>query len=467
MDNADEKKSSLLTSALTQARGFGRRSPVLVGLCAISCMIVALLALGNSRTPAPPAFAGTPGLARLCLSADFDLGGGKAELPSTTVLDGAGALQGRREDPASWTATPGIDRSAIVTLAPVTLARSAPCADIPVKMLVTAGADSTSQTAAETHLFTIANVLDYPVPVQKPAVEFGKLVDDVGVKAILLSDVGGAMKQEAAYETETARAAACLSTAQGLAAEVTGGVSRQSEQAVFLKIGGVGEASLTCPVGSKSSPDLFVSWNGQVRPPLATMAFIARGGAYLTGAAPAELQTETAACISQAQAREADGAADRQFRGVKLECTVDGRPDGGGTVTLYRRFGRAPARAETTSADRQAMEQASAEAKADDERKAAAELKFAQDWQDASIPQDVKTFAMITARKVALAERCPTWVPSAGAMEEQAAAAGVEPTDLQPGGRYAALMAAMLRSMRAGTAQESVEAACESARQYH
>ncbi len=469
MNKADDNGGTGVSggSPLGRAAGLARRSPVLVGLVVLVGLGLAVHTLSGPSSYDPPAKPpGKPGLARLCLSVDVVLDGGKAvELPSTMVLESTEHLQGRREDPSNWTGTLGDDPSAIVTLAPVTLTRAVPCADVAVKTLLTGLAKVREQSVADKRLFTISDVLDYPIPAQKPAVEIGTLVDDGGVKAILLSDVTGSIDNEITQDSD-ARAEACLGTAQELAASTGAGIIRQSEQSVFFKAPSVGEASLGCPTLPRQSPSLFVSWEGQADPPVPAMTFFAQAGAGLTGATPSELRTETKACLTQSRAPGADEAADRQFRGVKLDCTTDARPDGGGTLTLYRRFGEAPQRAAPTAAQRRTLEQASAETRADEEAKEATALKGAQDWQDPAVPQDVKAFAMRTARKLALAERCPSWTLDTRVVQEEAAAAGVTMADLQPGGRYADFMATMMQSMQAGTTTESVEAACAAAQKY-
>lgn len=91
------------------------------------------------------------------------------------------------------------------------------------------------------------------------------------------------------------------------------------------------EASYGCPFGPKEAPDLFVAWDNQARPPATTAAFIAKAGEYLTGATNAELRTELAACVTEALKPDSGEMADREFRGVKIECQAFTRDGGGGS----------------------------------------------------------------------------------------------------------------------------------------
>ncbi len=56
-------------------------------------------------------------------------------------------------------------------------------------MYVAPGYEETGQSAADHHIFAITDVVDYPIPAQRPPVEVGKLIDDISVKAILTEDI--------------------------------------------------------------------------------------------------------------------------------------------------------------------------------------------------------------------------------------------------------------------------------------
>jgi hypothetical protein len=83
---------------------------------------------------------------------------------------------------------------------------------------------------------------------------------------------------------------------------------------------------------------------------------------------------------------------------------------------------------------------------------------------DPQIPLKVRTFFMLSARIVALAERCKTWKANYDLIKNAANDAGISDADIGPGGRYSTPMATVLKDMRKGTATESAEEACKEAR---
>jgi hypothetical protein len=93
------------------------------------------------------------------------------------------------------------------------------------------------------------------------------------------------------------------------------------------------------------------------------MALIAKGGEFVTGAMQAEIITETSACVADALKPNAGENADREVRGVKIECQAFTRDGGGGGVTIYRHFGSDPVRPEITSKATTAVDHASGENK--------------------------------------------------------------------------------------------------------
>jgi hypothetical protein len=155
----------------------------------------------------------------------------------------------------------------------------------------------------------------------------------------------------------------------------------------------------------------------------------------------------------------------REFRGVKIECQAFARDGGGGSATIYRRFGAYPVR-QVTEQDRLAFAKATETIKVEGAKNAADAVAYAKWWLDPAIPTKVKTFAMISARIISLADRCPTWKPNYGKIAETAVWAGVDKSDIAPGGKYFELFVRMLAEMNAGTAQEKVETACEEAKKY-
>jgi hypothetical protein len=112
------------------------------------------------------------------------------------------------------------------------------------------------------------------------------------------------------------------------------------------------------------------------------------------------------------------------------------------------------------------MERTSAAVRAEEQRHADDTLSFAKWWQDPAISQEVKTFAMLTARVISLEERCPTAKRHSDKIASWAASAGVNKTEIQAGGKYFPLMLSMISAMRVGVQKENVEAACSAAKKY-
>jgi hypothetical protein len=235
-----------------------------------------------------------------------------------------------------------------------------------------------------------------------------------------------------------------------------------------IEIGHVGAANVIygCPFGPKQKPDFAVYWEGQARPTSNTMALIAKGGEFLTGATRAEITTEASVCVADALKPNAAENADREIRGVKIECQAFTRDGGGGSVTIYRRFGPDPALPDISEKATNAADRVSRDIKVEDDRKAAEALRFAEWYLDPKIPQSVKTFAMMAARVLSLQQRCPSARPHDYKIAQWASDAGVQSSDIEPGGRYAALMTKMLAKMRSGTAKESIAEACEAIKKY-
>jgi hypothetical protein len=113
-----------------------------------------------------------------------------------------------------------------------------------------------------------------------------------------------------------------------------------------------------------------------------------------------------------------------------------------------------------------AADQASGEIKIEDDRKAAEALRFAEWYQDPTIPKNVKAFAMMAARVISLQKRCPTSKSHDDKIARWASDVGVKSSDIEPGGRYAFFMTMMLAEMQTGAAKESTAEACEAIKKY-
>lgn len=413
---------------------------------------------------------GSAGKARICLTDDEDLhlpAEAEVTLPPTTILEDEGPLKGQRDDPTTWASEikEGSNWSgAIVTLDPAVLKMPSRCAEVSVKMYLDTTSTEATQKAFDGHVFRIKDVVDYPIPDRKPPVELGRLIDDIRVRAILTADATASQNARPA-PSEEASAATCLAEATALAAYVGGGVGDAARLGV--KLGGMAahEANYGCATGSGSA-DLFLSWDGQAKPPAATRALIGEAGAFLTGAARGEIVAEATACVNEALKPASDEQATREFRGVKIECTAFTRDGGAGTVTIYRRFGSGAPRPTATPEQLASVARASQALREEGQRKAADSLAFARWWQDTSVPKEVKTFAMMASRMVALKDRCPSSNPHDHQIAGLAASAGIAASDMEPGGRYYDLLRAMIAGARADAQRDSVEAACEAAKRY-
>lgn len=436
-----------------------------------TAVMIALLSPAHAASPNPTV--GSPGVAKICLT-DNDVHLGPIDeivIPATTIFEDDGPNTGKPEDPSTWRyeVKEGFKFPAqFLTLTAVSLRKSNPCAEAKVQMLTGAGGTETTRRASDNHIFVIDDVLDYPIPTARPPVELGKLIDDISVKAILITDVTQAVaRPKATIPDDAANAASCLSGAKKLAAYLGGGTGQQ--RSMNVEIGHVGAAtSVTygCPFGPKQKPDFAVYWEGKARPPTDIAALIAKGGEFVTGAARAEIMAETSACVTDALKSGATELADREVRGVKIECQAFARDGGGGSVTIYRRFGADPAQTEISDRTTNAADQASRDIKVEDDRKAAEALRFAEWYQDPTIPQTVKAFAMIAARVISLQQRCPSSKSHNDKIARWASDAGVKSSDIEPGGRYASLMTKMLAEMKSGTAKESIAEACEAIKKY-
>jgi hypothetical protein len=361
------------------------------------------LAVKDEPPPSPTA---SPGIARICLT-DKDIHlSAKDEIviPATTVFEDDGPNIGKPEDPSTWRyeVKEGFKFPAqFLTLTAVSLRKSKPCAEARVQMLTGAGGTETMKRASDNHIFVIDDVLDYPIPTERPPIEIGKLIDDISVEAMLTTDVTQAVaRPEPTFLNDAAKAAYCLAGAKKLAAYLGGGTGRQTS--MIVEIGHVGADNVVygCPFGPKQKAEFQVFWEGQARPRSNTMALIAKAGEFVTGATRAEIMTETSACVADALKSNAAEIANREVRGTKIECQAFARDGGGGGVTIYRHFGSDPVRPEISAKATITAEHVSGEIKIEDDRKAAEALRFAEWYRDPTIPKNVKAFAMMAARVI-------------------------------------------------------------------
>jgi hypothetical protein len=308
------------------------------------------LSLELVRSEALISTSGSAGVAKICLvDADVRLKPqDEIVVSATTVFEEKGSNSGNPKDPASWhyeiKERFGLPAE-IITLERVTLRTSNRCTEAKVQFLVREQERSTSKRVSNNHLFAMADVIDYPIPTARPPIEIGKLIDDVSILAVLTADINQTIIRSGPASLDDAKQAAiCLAGAKKLAGHLGGVIRQQRSANVEIGLVGVESATYGCPFGPKQKPDFAVYWNRQPRPPSNVAALISSGGEFVIGATREEIVGEMSACITAALKPDASELADREIRGVKIECQAFLRDGGGGSVTIYRRFGPDPAR---------------------------------------------------------------------------------------------------------------------------
>ena len=289
---------------------------------------------------APPAVqpTGVSGRAKICLTDDTIKFNGYSEvtIPATTIFRedciGASGSFACASDKSSSVVRP------IITVAPVALTKANHCAEAEVKLYIEGANGPTTTQASDNHIYQIDDIVDYQMPTQKPAVEFGKLVDDIGVKAILLSDVSATVQKASANEDAKTKDAKCRQDAANLASYMGAVIGSQTHAMVQFENTGIdGEMSISCGSDVSTKPDLSVFWNKHGKPPTQIVAYAAKAGEFYTGVKVDEIKLEALACVDEALKHQ---IAERDFFGAKIECTAGN--DGPGSVTIYRRFGAYP-----------------------------------------------------------------------------------------------------------------------------
>ena len=278
-----------------------------------------------------------PGTAQVCLTdADIHLPGGEAiTLPATSVFQLERPALNAGETPVAPPA--GNEDAAFVTLLPISLSAGDRCKEVSVKMLTLLSHDARSARASETKIYALTDVIVYLVPAHRPAVEIGKLIDDISVKAVLKTNVTASVRAPNQAFSDAEKAAACLQGAEDLAHHLGKPIGRQLEQSIYFGDVENGEASFGCGLSPRFMADFFASWEGQAQPPSSLLALTSEAGATLTKVPSHEVMREAEACIAEALKPEVDEMASRQF-GAKLDCQAFDRDGGGGSITVYRRF---------------------------------------------------------------------------------------------------------------------------------
>ncbi|MGI8569520.1 MAG: hypothetical protein ACR2KT_10835 [Methylocella sp.] len=178
----------------------------------------------NIRAP------GANGRARVCATKDMDFDSYREiKLPTKTVFKDSGHFEGDVRDPWRPGDLANDDKwAAFITTDPVTLTKTKPCAETGIRMLVGKQFKEPSASAADRRVWQIEDVLEYSLSSGRPPVEFGKLIDDISVRAVLLTDAGDPLTLAKDETDEALKAATCLAEAQKVAAHEGAVAGRQT-----------------------------------------------------------------------------------------------------------------------------------------------------------------------------------------------------------------------------------------------
>jgi hypothetical protein len=307
-------------------------------------LVAGLIAASHARAEAK--FEGASGVARVCLVDEELPPGGVAtiRLPASTVFRPIRRLKGQKFDPASWSEGEPADGPSLIMIEEADLTKKARCKDIHVqKIKDRSSSRSDGQVLGDDDLlYAIDDVMDLPETGKRQAVEFGRLVDGMSVEAVVLQNVAATFEGRPPIPDQATIARRCAVGAQLLAQMTGAAAGRQTNSVVFLNYPGIDEASFGCPFGPKQTTDVFVGWDGTGVPPRGVVDFFVRAGEALTGAPAPEIRGALNGCVLDALKPASGELSDREFGGVKIECQAFLRDGGGGTATVYQRFGDGP-----------------------------------------------------------------------------------------------------------------------------
>jgi len=428
----------------------------MVGLLVLASLACASAAAQTSAGTA------SGGRANVCAAKDMTFDSYREiKLPAKTVFKDSGLVSDNGRDPWNPQGHVGDAKwAAFVTTDPVTLTKAKPCAESRARMLIGPLMKEPSASASDRRIYEIDDVLEYAPASGRPPVEFGKLIDDISIQAVLLNDASDPLTLAKDEPDEAAQAAKCLAGAQLVAAHEGGIVGRQTHFVVFIRHPAAEEFSYGC---DEKKPNLNIAWN-KARPAPVTVKLVTRAVEFLTGAPSNDTKQELAKCINEALKPDAGENSTREFGGVRIECGAFERDGGGGSATIFRRFGAYPVHDAPGAAALSDMQRASAALKSAEDAKAEESLKFAKWWLDPTIPPKVKSLMLMAARIQALADRCPTWKPNYAVIADAFTSADISAQDIQPGGKYFETFSKFAVEMSKGTEAESREEACQTAK---
>lgn len=281
---------------------------------------------------ATPALA-SEGVAKICADDDFDFSKEpKIELPDQTVFfDSLGYRIGERGSSDHHMMQDG---AALITQESLVLTKNHPCAKAKVRLYVKPLAPKTSLKVADRYIFSIDDVLN---PSPRPAVEYGKLVDDVSVHATLETDLDDPVT--APVLNDDSLSAECLNAAQQIAKAVKGTVGEQTSVVVPILGSVSSEMSVGCGNKGGLRLDIYIAFQ-KAKPSTAIRMLASKAGELLTGASAQLIDENVLRCVNTALSSSQE-LADIDFGGgVRVECQAFERDGGGGSITLLRRFGK-------------------------------------------------------------------------------------------------------------------------------
>ena len=170
-------------------------------------------ATGGEGPEAAPTVTGEPGRLRVCLSDRSVLSGKIREivLPASTVFADGGALVGDPADYRTWRfgSDGGRASRSIVLVDEVKLGAASRCGEVQARVLTASATDLNKATVADRRLYAISDVLYYPVPPTRPAIEIAKLINDGSVEAVVIEDIKGAQRRPSSTESKPQLLAKC------------------------------------------------------------------------------------------------------------------------------------------------------------------------------------------------------------------------------------------------------------------
>ena len=298
----------------------------------------------NASSQTTPTSGDSPsGRVLVCASKDLRIEAAReVRIPATTVFRDGGTLKGDIRDP--WEPGGNSDGNMWAAFAinePITLTKIKPCAEVGARMVLSSRYESVGAKASDNRVWYIDDVLNYiPSPRSPPSIEFGRLVDDIAVKAKVITDLNDTLKLEAIDLDEASKAKKCRENAQAVATRIRGRIGGRTISRVVISHPDVSEIAFHCDeYGNR--PYIVVAWP-QAKPNARISEVLSEAGSFFVGITPERIKSLLDQCFVEAVRRDADGIANKEFDGVRMECHAYFKKLGISSVTLFRRFGSYP-----------------------------------------------------------------------------------------------------------------------------